>query len=208
MCSWRHEYARSVNGEAHTSCTARTISSNPTTLGTVRFSPAPVKPGKSSTLVSLRTNTPESVSPPSVPSSTARKLRAELGTGIGRRDPLAESRKEPAHAMPTILGSRGELTDRGILALHPLPRRRPIGLDRQIDEGAKRAEWNHESVRDALAEQEAELTEIGALGAAQPAGVARTHLRERQEIHEREIQLGEVRPDHGIVLGADLSLDV
>ena len=54
----RHAKARLLNGEAHTLGMADSTLSTPTTLGIVLFNPAPVKPGRSSTLVSLRTNTP------------------------------------------------------------------------------------------------------------------------------------------------------
>ena len=54
----RQSQARPSNGEAQTSLRDCVMFRKPTWFGTVRFNPAPVNSGRSSALVSLRTNTP------------------------------------------------------------------------------------------------------------------------------------------------------
>ena len=80
-CPRRQAKERGEKGEAQTSPSAFITFSKPTTFGSVRLMPAPVKPGRSSTFVSERTKTPPWKPAPNSRSMASRRRRRKSGPG-------------------------------------------------------------------------------------------------------------------------------
>ena len=153
-----------------------------------------MKPGRSSTLVSLRTKTPYALVAAEVLIEVRSQLRLELGAGIDLLDPAAQPLQECGDEL-LLLVARARSISR-VAALHPIPGRRSARLDRLVEHAAEGAERDHEADRHGVAEREAQLAEVRTLRSGDAAGVPGADLRERDEVGGVEVELRGVDVDH------------